>query len=263
MSPSSFGVRFPHPAPTEGRPALYRRRFSWIGDSAGAISCFPPVRPRCSSCSAAPTPHLHPFRMDSGVDSLSVDDWEQKGETDERRIRLPSCRRSSPASMASATVGHTTSRCSHRAASRRLRQRPWRLRAGGLRPPGQLRRATHETGGDGGTGGTAEQVSCHPFPRPVRRRALLRGRERRRGTTGPRLLPQRSARRAEGSWSGREETAREAPTLSCRTGRGISKDSPPQAVLDDGAAGAARSVARRVLLCPPRGRRWAATPQKH
>jgi hypothetical protein len=63
-------------------------------------------------------------------------------------------------------------------------------------------------------------VSYHPFPRPVRHRALLRGRERRRGTTGPRLLPQRSARRAEGSWSGREETAREAPTLSCRTGRG-------------------------------------------
>ena len=96
-------------------------------------------------------------------------------------------------------------------------------------------------------------MSCHPFPRPVRHRALLRGRERRRGTTGPRLLPQRSARRAEGSWSGREETAREAPTLSCRTGRGNSKDSPPQADLDDGAAGATRSVARRVLLARPNG----------
>ena len=84
--------------------------------------------------------------------------------------------------------------------------------AGHLNPSG--------TGAETGTGGTAEQVSCHPFPRPVRRRALPRGRKRRRGTTGPRLLPQRSARRAEGSWSGREEAAREAPTLSCRTGRG-------------------------------------------
>ncbi|SFD96114.1 hypothetical protein SAMN05216574_101443 [Blastococcus tunisiensis] len=97
-------------------------------------------------------------------------------------------------------------------------------------------------------------MSCHPFPRPVRHRALLRGRERRRGTTGPRLLPQRSARRAEGSWSGREETAREAPTLSCRTGRGTSKDSPPQAVVNDGEAGATRSVARRVLRTRPTGR---------
>jgi hypothetical protein len=97
-------------------------------------------------------------------------------------------------------------------------------------------------------------VPCHPFPRPVRHRAPLRGRERRRGTTGPRLLPQRSARRAEGSWSGREETAREAPTLSCRTGRGTSKDSPPQADLDDGAAGATRSVARRVFVARPNGR---------
>jgi hypothetical protein len=96
-----------------------------------------------------------------------------------------------------------------------------------------------------------EQVSCHPFPRPVRHRALLRGRERRRGTTGPRLLPQRSARRAEGSRSGREETAREAPTLSRRTGRGTSKRSPPQADLDAGAAGATRSVARRVLRHGP------------
>ena len=107
------------------------------------------------------------------------------------------------------------------------------------------------TGADTGSGGTTEPVSCHPFPRPVRHRALLGGRERRRGTTGPRLLPQRSARRAEGSWSGREETAREAPTLSCRTGRGTSKHSPPQADLDDGAAGATRSVARRVLLATP------------
>src|SRR5205085_7679244 len=74
------------------------------------------------------------------------------------------------------------------------------------------------------------------------------------GTTGPRLLPQRSARRAEGSWSGREETAREAPTLSCRTGRGTSQHSPPQADVDDGAAGATRSVARRVLLAGPTGR---------
>jgi hypothetical protein len=118
--------------------------------------------------------------------------------------------------------------------------------AGHLDPPG--------TGADAGTGGAAEQVSCHPFPRPVRHRALLRGRERRRGTTGPRLLPQRSARRAEGSWSGREETAREAPTLSCRTGRGTSKDSPPQADRIDGAAGATRSVARRALLASPIGR---------
>jgi hypothetical protein len=97
-------------------------------------------------------------------------------------------------------------------------------------------------------------VSCHPFPRPVRHRALLRGRERGRGTTGPRLLPQRSVRRAEGSWSGREETAREAPTLSCRTGRGTGKASPPQADLDDGAASATRSVARRALLACPTGR---------
>jgi hypothetical protein len=118
--------------------------------------------------------------------------------------------------------------------------------AGHLDPPG--------TGADAGTGGTTEQVSCHPFPRPVRHRALLRGRERRRGTTGPRLLPQRSARRAEGSWSGREEPAREAPTLSCRTRRGTSKRSPPQADLDDGAAGATRSVARRALLARPTDR---------
>jgi hypothetical protein len=53
--------------------------------------------------------------------------------------------------------------------------------AGHLDPP--------EAGAEAGTGGTAERVSCHPFPRPVRHRALLRGRERRRGTTGPRLLP--------------------------------------------------------------------------
>jgi hypothetical protein len=103
------------------------------------------------------------------------------------------------------------------------------------------------------TGGVRNGCPCHPFPRPVRQRALLRGRERRRGTTGPRLLPQRSARRAEGSWSGREETPREAPMLSCRTGRGTKQYSPPQADHVDGAAGATRSVARRVFLRARRG----------
>ena len=43
------------------------------------------------------------------------------------------------------------------------------------------------------------------------------------GDERTKMLPQRSARRAEGSWSAREEQAREAPTLSCRTGRGMNR----------------------------------------
>ena len=162
-------------------------------------------------------------------------DLRRPGGVGRLPLRRTQLRSPTPTSPAGPTAARAAGRAAYRGAG-----------AGHLDRPG--------TGADTGTGGTTEQVPCHPFPRPVRHRALLRGRERRRGTTGPRLLPQRSARRAEGSWSGREETAREAPTLSCRTGRGTSKDSPPQADLDDGAAGATRSVARRVLLARPNGR---------